>query len=159
MVVLPRQITANEAAKKLFHRGFYELLGYNHEEAMALFTEATAADDTCGMAHWGVAYALSSNYNWPPGLGCGFSAIQEALKRTDGLKELEIDLINALAKRSNAAASQSVDPTKMNFGNLPELNKSYADAMKVRQILCAERGSGVAAVREFALTPLCAGGV
>ena len=28
------------------------------------------------MAWWGIAYSVSSNYNWPPGLGSGQDAIQ-----------------------------------------------------------------------------------
>ena len=32
------------------------------------------------MAWWGIAYSVSSNYNWPPGLGSGQDAIQMASK-------------------------------------------------------------------------------
>ena len=39
--------------------------GYHHEEAVACFEKALAADPNCAMAHWGVAYAAGPNYNFP----------------------------------------------------------------------------------------------
>merc|ERR1711879_320102 len=81
------------------------------------------------MAYWGIAYCLSSSYNWPPGLGCGYDTIQRAVALSGKVTPLEADLINALAERSSLEAKQAVDPTKMNFGNEPELNKAFAEAM------------------------------
>ena len=36
------------------------------------------------MAWWGIAYGVSSNYNWPPGLGSGFDAISAAIRFVSG---------------------------------------------------------------------------
>ena len=36
----------------------------NHEEAIACFTKAIDADPDCAMAWWGIAYSVSSSYNW-----------------------------------------------------------------------------------------------
>ena len=38
-------------------------------------------------------FAVSSNYNWPPGLGSGFDAIQMAMGLREKVSPLERDLI------------------------------------------------------------------
>ena len=81
------------------------------------------------MAHWGIAYCLSSNYNWAPGLGSGYDAIQQAIAVMDHCTELEKDLIMALSKRHTAEARDAADPTVLNMGNTPELNVAFAEAM------------------------------
>ncbi|CAM9209249.1 unnamed protein product [Scytosiphon promiscuus] len=107
---------------------------FNHEEALRCFEACTEADVGCAMAYWGIAYAGSSNYNNPAGLSSGFDPIQIALKivQTDkggSYSELERDLIEAMATRSSAESKAAADPTKMAFGNTPELNKNFSDAM------------------------------
>lgn len=68
------------------------------------------------------AYAVSSNYNSPPGLSSGFDPIQRALEmvQAEGSKysELEVDLIEAMATRSSAESKAAFDLAKMNFGEL-----------------------------------------
>ena len=81
------------------------------------------------MAWWGIAYCVSSNYNWSPGLGSGHDSIQQAVSLKDGCTELEKDLIDALAQRHSAEARDAADPTVLNMGNSPELNVAFAEAM------------------------------
>ena len=120
---------ANEPARKMFVRAFGHMLNYNHEQAIACFTKCTELDPGCAMAWWGIAYCVSSNYNWAPGFASGYDAIQQALTLKDGITELERDLIDALATRSSAEARDSADPTTLNMGNKPELNLAFAEAM------------------------------
>ena len=91
--------------------------------------KAVAADPTCAMAHWAIAYSLSSSYNWSPGLGCGYDSIQAAIALKGNCNDLEKDLIDALATRSSKDARDGADPTKLNFGNPPELNVAFATEM------------------------------
>ncbi|MGB0284830.1 MAG: hypothetical protein ACPGGI_07345, partial [Candidatus Poseidoniaceae archaeon] len=120
---------ANEEALKLFVEGYGHYLNYNHEQAIACFMACTEADPNCAMAWWGIAYCLSSNYNWAPGLGSGYDAIQQALKVMDHCSEVEQDLIRALSTRHTQEARDGADPTVLNMGNLPELNVAFAEAM------------------------------
>lgn len=126
-----RAVTCNnDAARKLFARGLSFMFNYNHEEAINCFTQCANADDKCAMAWWGIAYCLSSSYNWPPGLGSGFDAITKAASLKDNASQLEQDLISALATRSSQEARDTADPTKLSFGNKPELNLAFVAAMQ-----------------------------
>ena len=100
---------ANEEARKMYVRAFGHMLNYNHEEAIACFIKCTEIDPTCAMAWWGIAYCVSSSYNWPPGLGSGHDPIQQAVSLKDGCTELEKDLIDALAQRHSAEARDAAD--------------------------------------------------
>jgi tetratricopeptide (TPR) repeat protein len=57
--------TASPDAQQWFDRGLVWTYGYNHEEAIACFRKALAADPGCAMAHWGIAYCIGPNYNKP----------------------------------------------------------------------------------------------
>jgi hypothetical protein len=120
---------ASDDARKLWARGLIFMLNYNHEEAIGCFQEVLKVDDKCAMAWWGIAYGVSSNYNWPPGLGSGYDAIQEALKLKEGVSELEQDLIDALATRHSLEAKEGANPAALNMGNDPALNAEFAKAM------------------------------
>ena len=52
-----------------FDRGMVWTMGFHHEEAIACFTRALAADPQCVMAHWGIAYCHGPNYNVHHGNG------------------------------------------------------------------------------------------
>jgi tetratricopeptide (TPR) repeat protein len=61
-----RRVTTGSAdAQRWFDRGLNWCFGFHHEEAIACFEQALAADPDCAMAHWGVAYAAGPNYNYP----------------------------------------------------------------------------------------------
>ena len=128
-LTLAAKITANETARAWFSHGLAWIYGYNHEEGIACMMKAAAADPDCAMAHWAIAYSLSSSYNWAPGLGCGYDSIQTAVGLKDKCNDLEKDLIDALTARSSKDARDGADPTKLNFGNPPELNVAFAAEM------------------------------
>ncbi|AXE90856.1 hypothetical protein [Streptomyces sp. Go-475] len=61
-----RPVTTSSAEAQLwFDRGLVWTYAFHHEEAVACFEKAAAADPECAMAHWGIAYALGPNYNKP----------------------------------------------------------------------------------------------
>ena len=130
-----RHITAaNEEARAAFAEGLAFMLNYNHEQAIAMFMKCLAADPKCAMAWWGIAYGVSSNYNWPPGLGSGHDACEAAkgLINAEGAaySDLERDMINALGQRHSQEAKEGADPASLNMGNKPELNAAFAAAME-----------------------------
>jgi len=57
--------TSSSEAQMWFDRGLNWVFGYHHEEAMACFEKALAADASCAMANWGLAYCIGPNYNKP----------------------------------------------------------------------------------------------
>ena len=120
---------SNDEARKMFVLAHGHMLNYNHEEAIACFTKCVELDPNCAMAWWGIAYCVSSNYNWTPGLGSGYDPIQMALSVKEGCTELEQDLIEALAERHSEEARDAADPSVLNMGNSPELNIAFAEAM------------------------------
>lgn len=101
--------TASDEAQVWFDRGLLWTYGYNHEEAVACFRRAIAADPGCAMAHWGLGYAVGPNYNMPwalfddrgraEALAAGHHAAGEALARVDGVTDWEAALIRALPAR------------------------------------------------------------
>ena len=124
------QITCkNDETRKMYILAYGHMLNYNHEEAIACFQKCTELDPDCAMAWWGIAYCLSSNYNWTPGLGSGYDPIQQAISLKNTCSELEQDLINALAERHSEEARDGADPSVLNMGNSLELNIAFADAM------------------------------
>ena len=128
---LARRITcANEEARRLWARAYGFMINYNHEYAVAQFQACLAADPQCAMAWWGIGYCVSSNYNWEPGLGSSYDALQAAAGLKGSVTALEGDLIDALAARSSLEVKEAADPTKLSMGNDPALNVAYAAAMK-----------------------------
>ena len=120
---------SNDEARKMYVEAFGHMLNYNHEQAIACFTKCTELDPNCAMAWWGIAYCLSSSYNWSAGLGPGYDAIAQAVSLKDHCSELEQDLIMALSKRHTKEARDNANPAALNMGNSPELNQAFADAM------------------------------
>ena len=83
---------ANDEARKIFVEAYGHYLNYNHEQAIACFAACAELDPNCAMAHWGIAYCLSSNYNWAPGLGSGYDAIQQAIAVMDPVSYTHLTL-------------------------------------------------------------------
>ena len=79
---------ADTETRKMWTLAYGHMLNYNHEEAIACFSRCTELDPNCAMAWWGIAYCVSSNYKWAPGLGSGYDAIQQALSVMDHCSEL-----------------------------------------------------------------------
>eukprot|EP00752_Nemacystus_decipiens_P005024 g4564.t1 len=130
----PMRITfSTEEGRNWFARGWMHIANFNHLAADECFKSCIAVEPDCAMAWWGIALAGSSNYNFPTGRSSGFDPIQRALEiaqaKASKFSELEMDLIEAMATRSSAESKAAFNPAEMNFGNTPELNQSYADAM------------------------------
>ena len=92
-----------------FDRGLIWCYGFNHEEAERCFRRAVAADPTCAMAQWGIAYAVGPNYNkdWASfteperlrAVSHGHLAAGQARTLVDGGRPLEVALIEAMTVR------------------------------------------------------------
>ncbi|MCG6884508.1 MAG: hypothetical protein LJE62_12215 [Silicimonas sp.] len=128
-----RKVTTNsQQAQKHFNQGINWLYGYNHEAAAEAFEAAHEADQTCGAALWGYAYAIGPNYNKPweffdaderkATLEKANQAIADAQAMKGKLSQVEADLITALADR------YPDDPTIEDYG---PWNDAFSDAMRV----------------------------
>jgi tetratricopeptide (TPR) repeat protein len=123
--VVHREVTTSSPeAQQWFDRGLGLAYGFNHEEAIACFERAAAADPDCAMCYWGKAYALGPNYNnvemTEEASQAAYDAIQMAVaKMGDGTKA-EKGLIEALQARY---AWPSPD-------DRAELEHAYAEAMR-----------------------------
>ncbi len=55
--------TGNELAQRYFDQGLALCHGFNHDEGARAFVRGAELAPACAMMHWGVAYALSPNFN------------------------------------------------------------------------------------------------
>ncbi|MDO0909447.1 hypothetical protein QQM39_00800 [Streptomyces sp. DT2A-34] len=127
-----RPVTTSSAQAQLwFDRGLRWTYAFHHEEAVACFEAAAAADPDCAMAHWGIAYALGPNYNKPweffddrdlaRTVDRTHAAVELAHAKADTATPVEQALIGALRARypqAKAVADCSV------------WNAPYADSMR-----------------------------
>jgi tetratricopeptide (TPR) repeat protein len=96
--------TSSIEAQKWFNRGLVWNYAFNHEEAVACFERAVAADPDCAMAYWGIAHSLGPNYNKPWGI---FD--ERELERN--VRKARQATVTALEK----AASATVTPMERGF--------------------------------------------
>ena len=123
--------TASDDAQLWFDRGLGWTYGYNHEEAIACFEKALAADPDCALAHWGIAYAIGPNYNkpWeafeddekPDALTCARQAIAQAERLKETVSPVERALIEAIVHRY---------PEDASIEDFAPWNDAFADAMR-----------------------------
>ncbi|NEC84477.1 hypothetical protein [Streptomyces sp. SID12501] len=127
-----RRVTTSSAeAQKWFDRGLVWTYGFHHEEAVACFEAAAAADPDCAMAHWGIAYALGPNYNKPWESFDGedlartvartHAAVELAQRKAAGATPAEQALIGAL--RARYPQAEAVEDCSV-------WNEPYADSMR-----------------------------
>jgi tetratricopeptide (TPR) repeat protein len=126
-----RITTTSTDAQRWFDRGLNWTFGYHHEEAVACFEKALAADPDCAMAHWGVAYAIGPNYNYPwvlhdpagkqAALARAFDATQAALALARNVTRAERALIEALPARY---------PQRDPIDDQAPWDRAFADAMR-----------------------------
>lgn len=69
--------TDSEECRAWFQRGIMWAAGFHREEAVRCFTKATEIDNSCVLAHWGVALAQGPDYNFHEGAGYYVVAAQE----------------------------------------------------------------------------------
>ena len=123
--------TSSPEAQRWFDRGLVWTYAYHHEEAIACFQKAIAADPACAMAYWGIAYAIGPNYNkpWeafepeeqPEALALAADAITAASRLKDGATPIEQALIEAIPARYPESAS---------IEDFAPWNDAFADAMR-----------------------------
>ncbi|MET9888972.1 hypothetical protein ABZZ47_01950 [Streptomyces sp. NPDC006465] len=127
-----RPVTTSSAEAQLwFDRGLVWSYAFHHEEAVACFEAAAAADPDCAMAYWGIAYALGPNYNKPWEFFDGedlartvertHAAVRLAGEKAGAATPVEQALIAALASRYPRA--EPVDDCSV-------WNTPYADSMR-----------------------------
>ena len=126
-----RVTTASADAQRWFDRGLNWCFGYHHEEAVACFEKALAADPDCAMALWGVGYAAGPNYNFPwelmdpagkaAALARAHDASRAALALVSGVTAAERALIEALPARY---------PQRDPIEDQGPWNDAFADAMR-----------------------------
>ena len=116
--------TPSAAAQRYFNQGLRLTYAFNHDEAIASFTQATREDSTCAMCWWGIAYAMGPNINAPMDTAAyrpAYAAIQRAVALSAKAPASERDMIEAMAKRYGPEPVASRAP----------LDSAYARAMKV----------------------------
>jgi tetratricopeptide (TPR) repeat protein len=135
-----RPVTTSSASAQLwFDRGLVWSYAFHHEEAVACFEAAVAADPDCAMAYWGIAYALGPNYNKPWEFFEGeelartvertHAAVERAHEKADGATGVEQALIRALRHRYPQAAAVE---------DCSVWNKDYADSMRAVHALAPD---------------------
>ncbi|MDQ0772392.1 tetratricopeptide (TPR) repeat protein [Streptomyces aurantiacus] len=123
--------TSSPRAQLWFDRGLVWSYAFHHEEAVACFEAAVAADPDCAMAHWGIAYALGPNYNKPWEFFDGedlartvdrtHAAVELAQRKAAGATPVEQALIGAL--RARYPQAKAVEDCSV-------WNEAYADSMR-----------------------------
>ncbi|WP_435210502.1 tetratricopeptide repeat protein [Streptomyces sp. bgisy034] len=123
--------TSSPQAQLWFDRGLVWTYAFHHEEAVACFEAAAAADPDCAMAHWGIAYALGPNYNKPWEFFDG-----EDLARTVDRTHAAVELAHGKAvdatpvERALIAALRARYPQAKAVEDCSVWNAPYADSMR-----------------------------
>jgi tetratricopeptide (TPR) repeat protein len=116
--------TLSPDAQRYFDQGLLLAWGFQHDEAVRSFEEATRQDPRCAMAWWGIAYALGPNINLPliveQAARRAFKIAQKARSLADTASEVERALIQALAERYADPPPKDRKP----------LDEAYAAAMR-----------------------------
>ena len=115
--------TKSPLAQKYFDQGLRLCYAFNHDEAIRAFREAARLDPSCAMAHWGIAYALGPNVNFPVDPARekeAFGEIATARKLAAKTTAKERSWIEAMGKR------YSDNPN----ADLHAQDQAYADAMR-----------------------------
>ncbi|QDU89541.1 Tetratricopeptide repeat protein [Pirellulimonas nuda] len=121
-----RRVTTRSAeAQRWFDQGIQLLYGFNHDEAIRSFEQASRIDPACAMAWWGAAYARGMHINNPEmsedQSRLAYEAAQKALALLDDESPVERALVRAVAQRYAMPAPE----------DRAELDQAYADAMEM----------------------------
>jgi len=116
--------TSSPEAQRAFDQGLVLMWGFNHDEAIAAFTEAARLDPLAAMPWWGIALANGPHINNPAldaeHARAAWHAVGEARARARAGSPIERELIEAVAARYSSA----FDAPR------PPLDNAYADAMR-----------------------------
>ena len=93
--------TRSDAARQLYRAGVLQAYAFNEKEAVRQFKAALAADPTCAMCAWGVAWQLGPNINAPKrgDLTEARQYIDYAMRHAQNVSARERALIDAMAAR------------------------------------------------------------
>lgn len=138
MGLFGRRITTDsEDAQIWFNRGLTWLYAFNLHEGATCFRHAIRNDETCAMAHWGLAYALGPHYNrmWSAfgndlesAARETYKAARSALSLTANTTPVEKALISALQLRFHSDKPSSDDEyAKQGVKYAEALGKVYHD--------------------------------
>jgi hypothetical protein len=97
--------TRSDAARQLYHAGVLQAYAFNEKEAVRQFKAALAADPTCAMCAWGVAWQLGPNINAQKrgDLTEARQYIDYAMRHAQNASARERALIDAMAARYDVA--------------------------------------------------------
>lgn len=115
--------TSSREAQRYFDQGLRLVYGFNHQEAISAFEEATRLDPSAAMAYWGIALALGPNINGAMDKTDerrAWEALQKAQFYSGHLTGAEQAYIHAIGKRYSLKGATRT-----------ALDKAYADAMRV----------------------------
>ncbi len=134
--------TKSDSAQVYFNQGMNLYYSFHIIEALGSFLKAQQFDPENGMLYWAEALSYGPNINdvgyaASPGV---FPAMEKALKFSNGLTEMEKDLITALAKRYSPDTSKRQDKLNIDYRDAmaavynkypdqPEVIALYADAL------------------------------
>jgi tetratricopeptide (TPR) repeat protein len=123
--------TSSPEAQVWFDRGLNWNYAYHHEEAIECFKKAIEHDESCVMAHWGIAYAAGPNYNkkWVDFeddekhacLEAARELVEATKDRLDNANDIERGLIEALTERY---------PDDPGIEDFSPWNDAFANAMR-----------------------------
>lgn len=132
--------TSSPQAQLWFDRGLVWTYAFHHEEAVACFEAAAAADPDCAMAYWGIAYALGPNYNKPWEFFDG-----EDLVRTVDRTHAAVELAHEKAEAGATAVERAlIDALRARYPQSEVVedcsvwNAPYADSMRAVYELAAD---------------------
>ena len=97
--------TRSDAARQLYQAGVLQAYAFNEKEAVRQFKAALAADPTCALCAWGVAWQLGPNINAQQrgDLTEARQYINYALRQAQNASARERALIDAMAARYDVA--------------------------------------------------------
>ncbi|MEO7474223.1 MAG: hypothetical protein ABIY46_02720 [Gemmatimonadales bacterium] len=104
--------TRSPMAQQYFDQGIRLTYGFNHDEAIKAFREATREDSTCAMCWWGIAYALGPNINVPMDTAAvqpAWEALHQAVRHAPAASARDRAYVRALEARytSDAGADRA----------------------------------------------------
>ena len=110
--------TRSDAARRLYQAGVLQAFAFNEKEAVRQFKAALAADPTCAMCAWGVAWQLGPNINAQQrgDLTEARQYIDYAVRQAQNSSGRERALIDAMAARYGVAerAGTAFTPSEAN---------------------------------------------
>jgi hypothetical protein len=116
--------TRSPEAQRYFDQGLNLLFGFNHDEAIRSFTQATLLDPDCSMCFWGLAYANGPHINNPTldpdHAAAAWAAVEKAQGLAANASDVERGFIEALAQRYAADPKAERKP----------LDEAYSSAMR-----------------------------